>query len=241
MKSSAASWIAGTVIVSLLLAVATWFLVISPKQDDIDAIKLETTNVKSQNELTEMKIAVLRKQFEHLDEYKAELAAIQVQIPTSAQLAEYTKEAAAAAEANQVTLMSWAPGVPLSVVPVVSLDPAAEAGALPEVPGFVAVPVAMTVVGTYQNSLNFLESLQTGTQRLFLVTTLDGTAQAEGEAAGGRPATVAGDMELTVNGYAYVLADPYATDVPPVVDGTVPPALPVQPPGKNPLVPVAGE
>ena len=161
MKSSAASWIAGTVIVSLLLAVATWFLVISPKQDDIDAIKLETTNVESQNDLTEMKIAVLRKQFERLDEYKAELAAIQLQIPTTAQLAEYTKEAAAAAEANQVTLVSWSPGVPLSVVPVVSLDPAAEAGALPEIPGLVAVPVGMTVVGTYQKSLNFLESLQT--------------------------------------------------------------------------------
>lgn len=241
MKSSAASWIAGTVIVSLLLAVATWFLVISPKQDDIDAIKLETTNVKSQNELTEMKIAVLRKQFERLDEYKAALATIQLQIPTTAQLAEYTKEAAAAAEANQVTVMSWNPGVPLSVVPVVSLDPGAEATALPEVPGFVAVPVAMTVVGTYQNSLNFLESLQTGTQRLFLITTLSGTALTDGEASGGRPATAVGDMELAVNGYAYVLADPYGAVQPPVEDGTVPPALPVQPAGKNPLIPVAGD
>ena len=152
MKSQAASWIAGTVIVSLLLAVATWFLVISPKQDDIDAIKLETTNVNSQNELTEMRIAVLQKQFERLDEYKAELAAIQVQIPTTAQLAEYTKEAAAIAETNQVTLMNWSPGTPLTVVPVVSLDTAAPAVPLPEVPGFVAVPVTMKIIGTYQNS-----------------------------------------------------------------------------------------
>ena len=241
MKSQAASWVAGTVIVSVLLAVAAWFLVISPKQDAIEVIKLETANVDSLNELTEIKIAVLKKQFENLDTYKAELAAIQVQIPTSAQLAEYTKEVASIAEANEVTTTTWAPGVPTGVVPMVAQEPGGVAVILPEVPGFVAVPVSMTVVGTYQNSLNFLEALQTGTQRLFLVATLDGVAQSAGEASGGRPATVLGDLELAVTGFTYVLADPYGATAPIVPDdGSASPVLPAQPDGKNPLVPVAG-
>ncbi len=120
--------------------------------------------------------------------------------------------------------------------------PAPDGGAsVPE--GFAAIPVSITVVGTYDNTVAFLNSLQTGTKRLFLVSGITGTSQKDGEATGGKPATVVGDQELVVTGFLYALPDPLASL--PAPDGaeapTPAPSLPAPPPGRNPLVPVAGE
>lgn len=75
------------------------------------------------------------------------------------------------------------------------------------IPGFVAVPVSITVLGNVAGGVNFLGALQHQEERLFLVTALDGAGQDESEAEGARPATVRGDLELIITGYVYVLVD----------------------------------
>lgn len=75
------------------------------------------------------------------------------------------------------------------------------------IPGFVAVPVSITVLGNVVGGVNFLSALQEQEERLFLLTALDGAGQDEAEAEGARPATARGDLELIVTGYIYVLVD----------------------------------
>lgn len=246
MNSKAGSWIGGAVLVAALACVAAWFLLLSPRLESVDSLKAETASVNDQNDILELKVEKLKVQFAKLDEYKAEIAAIQIQIPTTALLADYTKQVNEIAQANGVVVTVLAPGAPFEFLPAPPSAPAdapaadATAPAAPaQIPGFVAMPFSMTLVGPYANTQTFLDQLQTGTQRLFLVTALTGGSQPEGEAAGGRPATVVGDIELTVTGYAYVLQDPLAGIAEMLVPGD-PVPLPVPAPGANPLLPVAG-
>lgn len=131
----------------------------------------------------------------------ADLAAAAVTDPSAAPTAEATTSADAAAA-----------------------DPSAAvaAPATAAFEGFYAMPLTVSVVGTFPSALSFLGSLQASDGRLFLVTSLVGSGQGDAEASGGRPATKEGDIELTVGGYLYVLTDPMA----PADDGTTDEALP---------------
>lgn len=106
--------------------------------------------------------------------------------------------------------------------------------------GFVAIPLGFSVVGPYENVVAFLEQMQTGTQRLFLVTGFQGDAQEDVQGSGGRPTTAVGDIELYVGGLAYVLTEPAAAAELVDAEETPAPVLPGAVPGKNPLIPVGG-
>lgn len=113
--------------------------------------------------------------------------------------------------------------------------PAAPAG--PTVPeGMVAVPFSVRVVGTYDSTSAFLERLQTGTDRLLLVTHVDGARQQAQEATPSHPAVADGDVELAVTGFTFVLRD---LTQPAPTDGegeTEPQPLPTG--GDNPFAPL---
>ncbi|KQY44068.1 hypothetical protein [Cellulomonas sp. Root137] len=253
------TWIGGTVFIGLVIAAAAWFLAISPTMSAASEIRSEAQSTRERNELLELKVTKLRSDFEKLPEYRAELAGIQLQIPTDAMLSDYLRQLDMIAIAHSVTLTAVTPSVPQSVVLAVpavtapvpeateesgsesdeaAVAPATTAGANGPA-GFTAIPFSLTALGTYDNTLAFLNDLQNSTQRLFLVTGFTATAQDQQDAGSGKPATAVGDQELIITGYTYALPDALA--VPPAVDpAAAPPVLPGATPGKNPLVPVAG-
>ena len=99
--------------------------------------------------------------------------------------------------------------------------------------------VSMDVIGSYQHVLAFLQELQSGTQRLFLVAGLAGTARVPAAAGSGLPATNLGDVDLVVTGSLYVLVDSNAaTVVVPAPSDVVPVPLPIPDANKNPLLPL---
>ena len=73
------------------------------------------------------------------------------------------------------------------------------------VEGLISIPVSVSVLGTAENARAFADSLQTTIPRLLLVEKLTSTALPEADAAEGKPATVLGDVELTISGYIFVL------------------------------------
>ncbi|KQR16194.1 hypothetical protein [Cellulomonas sp. Leaf334] len=257
------TWIGGTVFVALVIMLAAWFFAVSPTMSAAAEVRSEAEQTREMNEILDLKVDQLKADFAKLPEYQAELAGIQLQIPTDAMLADYLRQLDQIAVAHSVALTTVTPSIPQTVVlaaPVVTAAPepaptegtegtegSADGVEAPPAPapgaggptGFTAIPLSLTVIGTYDNTLAFLNSLQNGTQRLFLVTGFTGTAQKEGDASSGRPATAVGDQELVIAGYTYVLPDALA-----VPETTDPAAAPVAPPaavpGKNPLVPVSG-
>lgn len=255
------TWIGGTLVLALLLVAASWFLAISPVLASTSEVRDQTAQTEAQNIQLGKQVTQLKADFEKLPEYKAELAALQVKIPTDAMLTDYLRQLDTIAVAHAVTLTSIAPNVPQAVVPATPETPAPEPSpsttesttaetdttaaapkppAAPAVPaGFTAIQFSITVLGTYDNTQAFLADLQNATPRLFLVSGITGTGQDVADASGGKPATAVGDQELVITGFTYVLPD--ALGVPAPVDpNAAPPALPGAVPGKNPLVPVDG-
>ena len=259
------TWIGGTVFVALIIMVATYFLAVAPALATATDTRAEVASTQQSNDLLQLKTTKLAAEFAKLPEYKANLAAVRVQIPTNADLSGYLRQLDAIAVAHSVTLTAVGPSVAQRVVPAVPAAaaapapvaaPTAEASAAPAADaaatsaaapaanagpvGFAAIPFTMTVVGTYDNALAFLSDLQNATPRLFLVTALTGTSQPKADASGGRPATAIGDLELVVTGFTYALTDPSA--VPAATDPAAKaPVLPGAVPGKNPLVPLGGK
>lgn len=255
------TWIGGTVFIALVMMAGAWLLIISPILSDAVEVRTQAEDGRQQNELLVLRLAQLEADFAKLPEYEATLAELQQGIPADAELSSYLRQLDVIAMANNVVITSVTPSPPQAMV--VAGAPAAaptattteesteeaaagaDASAAPTstgslVPsGLTTVPMSVTVVGTYENAVAFTYALQNSTARLFLVDTLGGTLQREGESMGGRPATALGDIELIITGYAYVLPDNLGGTEPtdPEAPAAVPPAAV---PGKNPLVPIPG-
>lgn len=258
------TWIGGTVVASLAIVAGSWFLAISPTLADAADSTSQAATTRQQNDLLQLKIAKLKADFAKLPEYKATLKGLQVQIPTDLQLADYLRQLDAIAVARSMTLTAISPATPTTVVPAAIAETAPKAAATAtstdsptssptaasstpattgsaasgKAPaGFAAIPVSITVVGTYANGLEFMDDLQNATPRLFLVSGLTVNAQGKAAAGGGKPAMALGDVELVITGFTYVLPDVYST---PTVTSSTAPTLPSEVPGKNPLVPIGG-
>lgn len=256
-RSKSTPWIAGTVIVSLLLFVASWFLAISPVVAATDEAKSLSEAQSQQNEVLQAKLAQLKKQSLKLDVYKAQLATMQAQIPPVTAMADFQRQISATAATYGVTIVSvvvapstqvvpTAPAAPATTDPATSTDgsttstDATTEAAAPAAPsgleGFYQLPVTLEVIGNFGAVQAFLNDLQSDVGRTFLVSTLSGTATKDAEANAGHPATVVGDLDLVITGSAFVLTS--NAPAAPVDPDAVPPALPVPPADKNPLVPI---
>lgn len=258
--SKARTWIAGTVVVAIVILVAAWFLLVSP----VLASASETSDMAvaqdDQNALERTRINGLKADFDKLDIHKAELAALRQGIPAQLDHSQFQRDIATIAVAHNVTVMSLmisssaeatfevptpdtAADAPAADAPAADApaadDPAAEP--VPTTPkslvsGMYEVPVALEVVGGYENVLSFIAELQTVNPRLVLITGLEGTALKAAEAAGGAPASVDGDLSLVLTGQMYVLLD--SGDAGAADGETAPPGeLPVPAPGTNPMLP----
>lgn len=258
-KTRAGGWVAGTVFLAFLIFALTYFFLAAPRLQSAAATHDLANQARSQNELLALETARLKSDFEHLEEYRAEVAALQVQVPSQAKLAEYTRTITAAAEAHGVTVTTVSPGIATAVVvappaaPAVAepveggaapAEAAAEDGVVAPAPvvasplaGLVAVPINFTVIGPEASAMAFLAQIQTGSERLLLVTSLNITRQDVGLAATGKPATAVGDVELVVGGQLYVLKPVDVVPTVPVVDdGTDAPVLPST--DRNPFAPL---
>ncbi|MBB2921860.1 hypothetical protein [Cellulomonas cellasea] len=255
--ASKTTWVGGTAFAAVLALAGGWTLGVSPQIDAADEAELQKVSVDAQNATLEVKLAELKAQYENLEQYRAELAALEVQIPRTAQLSDYLRQVSAIAEASGAFVVSVKPGPP------VAISDAAAAGAAPapaaesadasapaeggeaaeptsdaegttaqpvppavsglNVPGFVAVPVDITLLGSVEKVTTALAQLQTGSTRLFLVTAITGAGTDAKEASEGKPATNRGDIEMTISGYVYVVE---SLDAPVEDEATEAPALP---------------
>ncbi|MDM7831221.1 hypothetical protein [Cellulomonas edaphi] len=254
--SKRSTWIGGTVVVALVLGAAAWFLAISPTLASAQETRTQASETRDANELLEQSVALLKAQSAKLPEYKKELAALQVQIPTTAKLSAYLRQIDTIAESHGVVVTSLSPSpavpftVPVAAAPAPApaaegeqtTDPNATPTPAPVVDsgvpaGMVAIPVSVTVVGTFENAQAFLKDMQSGEQRILLIGTMMLTSQKEAGATGGRPATKEGDAELVITGFIYALpAGPVVAADP----GAKPAPLPGTHDDKNPLDPIKG-
>lgn len=245
-SSKTRPWILGTAILAFVVLAATWLLAVTPKLAQAQETREANDQALARQDQLRSQLATLQEQALRLDEYRAELDTVAVQIPAEARLSEYTRQLDTVALQFAVTIVALNPGEPvtfgevLGAVPApaptettdgeVAADPATDAAvedaadatadattdaetppappaAEPSLPpallDLVAIPVAVTVLGTYPNVMAFLDAVQVQIPRLFLVVGLSVLSQGESDGTGGRPATAPGDVEMTIEGLLY--------------------------------------
>jgi len=179
-------WIFGGVAVVLVLAVISWFFVISPKYAEADTVRTEAADTELKTSQLRKRIAELEKDQAKLPEFKRTLQRNRNALPADSGVPDFLRQLQASGDALSVKVG----GVNVSAPQLVS--------------GFTtvyALPMTLTAEGTPDNLGSFLRQLQESQPRAVLIDSANMTSQAEAGAADG---TDAGDTTVNLSLKAFV-------------------------------------
>jgi hypothetical protein len=241
--SKTTPWVLGAAIGAVVILLGAWFLAISPKMAAASDERDQAQVQKSRVDQLQIQLASLKHDFENIGDLRTQLGDLQVQIPSDEQLSTLLRQVNAIATETSMVVTSVTASSPTEVVGTgspaaskVTTDGASATqptATTQAVTGFYAISTEIVVVGTYPNTVAFLDKLQTGNPRLVLVSRIDMVSQQVTGAQGGVPALAAGDIELTFTAYAFAMPDLRH----PVVAPT-PVPLPVPAAQPNPFLPL---
>ena len=232
-------WVIGSVFVMVVVLILGVLLGIQPQLAAKATADQQRESVAAANASQATVLAQLEKEFEGLDDLKADLEPLRASVPTAAEMPAFVKALGILAEKSQVVLtgLTVADAVPYAPVeavaaieeesgatpaPTSSADASAEdvapapAAGVPPVTSsqitaanFVSLTVTVAVKGSYGNALEFVNGLQTG-ERLVLVSGITTTAVTAAEGE-----SSSGDVTALITGLVYVLLPDAAAEVAP--------------------------
>lgn len=180
-------WVALTLVGSLAILAAGWFLLVSPKRSEAADLNAQAADKQSANQQLESQLAILKAQAKQLPQQQAKLAAVAAKIPDNPALPALVRALTKAADDAGVELVSIAPSAPadLTAKPGAAAAPAAPsaaaastptaagaaapAAAAPGVGTLKSIGLSLNVVGGYFQVEQFLDRLE-GLTRAFKVT-----------------------------------------------------------------------
>lgn len=199
MRPGSTLWVVGTGVVALLLAAGAWLLLFYPTMERTVEAAEAREAAEDQNDRLRQQITVLAADFERLDELRTELDTLRTQFPTAIELPAFTRGLSDLAESTGARVRSVTVGASQTVTAVPDLPEAPDgtpAPTFPEAPGnLFAVPISLTVEGTFEQAKQFASDLQGEHQRLFLLSRLSWTGTDQD-----------GSETFSINGHTYVLA-----------------------------------
>jgi Tfp pilus assembly protein PilO len=174
-------WVALTSVASVIVLVAGWFLLISPKRSEVSDLKSQAAAQENTNDGLQLKLTALRSQQKGLAAKNKQLAELAKKIPTTADLPGLLRQLSATATTSNVDLTDLTPAAPVT---------------LTAAPGISAVSISLKVEGAYfdvAQYVNGLESLDRG----LMVTSLTETVKGDADTVGKSPVLEA-DVEAMV-------------------------------------------
>jgi Tfp pilus assembly protein PilO len=248
--SKSTPWVLGTAFAAVALLIGAWLLAISPKLAAASDERDQTQAEQARFDQLQIQLAGLKRDSQNIGTFQDELTGLQVQIPGDEELSTLIRQLSTIATETSVVVTSVSPSSPTPVVGAVApavgtattdsatapqpkSDTAAQAAGTQALRGLYAIPLDVVVVGTYENTVNFLDKLQTGNPRLILVSRLAALRQEAVGANGGLPALASGDLQLTFTAYAFAMPDPRKP-----VAAPTPAPLPVPAGQPNPFLPL---
>jgi Tfp pilus assembly protein PilO len=191
-------WVGGAAAVTVLMVIASYFLLISPKMGEASDTRAQKVTTEQANDQLKLDIAQLKAQFATLPARQAELATIKQQMPSTPNLPTLIRSLSSMANEAGVTLVSISPSTP---APVASTGSTSTTAASTN--GLFAVPVGVNVQGDYASSELFLQKLQTEMRRAYLV---QGMSITPGVQLPDRfPQPVNGTVAMAITGSVFVL------------------------------------
>ena len=210
------------VVAMVVVALAGFFLGVQPHLAQAASDRTDQVTVDATNRTTAAELARLKERAESLPKLKAELAALTASVPSSASMSSFygAVDSVAAKAGVKVSAITTSDAVAYTA-PAAATDAAAEAtdGATAEpttgaadgatapltdpaisAANFSAIPVSVSVDGSFDQALSFVGGMQDGA-RLFLVTTVSSSVSQDST----DPAAAAATTTWTFGGYVYVL------------------------------------
>lgn len=189
LRTRTTRWSVGTAVLCLLLLVAGWLLLVSPRRSQTTDLGEQKQTAQRQNEQLQARIEDLKAQSAKLSTYRADLAGLLTQMPADAAMPQLVREVNAMAVAAGITLDTLTPSG-ASLLPTASTSGSSGAqasgaqasGARPA--GVVQIPIAMVVHGDYFQVVAFLQKLQTQLTRGFLVNSVQVAQDSSGGSGG---------------------------------------------------------
>ncbi|MGW6130585.1 hypothetical protein ACWFNE_11220 [Cellulomonas sp. NPDC055163] len=120
MALSTTTWVGGSVFAAVLALAGGWTLGVSPQLDAAEEAQLQQVTVEDQNIVLQRDLVELEAQFANLDQYRADLAALEAQIPPTAELSEYLRQVSTVVDSTGAFLVSVKPGEPVTVAEAVA-------------------------------------------------------------------------------------------------------------------------
>ncbi|MBG6213154.1 Tfp pilus assembly protein PilO [Cryobacterium sp. CAN_C3] len=139
-------WVLGALVLIGATAVLGWVLGISPMLNAAKAATAERAIVETQNVAYEAQVAALKKQFDSIGDLKSDLAALQLAVPSAADIPAFVTQLDAISQQHQVTLTGITVNDAQPYVPAVVAAPVVTAAVPAE--GSTPVPTAAPVVPT---------------------------------------------------------------------------------------------
>jgi Tfp pilus assembly protein PilO len=195
-RNVARIWVITGAAAIVLLAVASWFLLISPKFAESADVRSQVEDTQTQLIALRKKIAGLEDQKARLSTFKAALQANQRALPSDPGVPDFLRQLQAAGSATSVKVSG------------VSVAPPAQAVGLP---GVWQLPITLTAEGDPDNLGEFLNQLQAVQPRAVLVQTANLTQGGTSDTSGTGGAS--GKPSLSLSVLAYV-APPAGTGAP---------------------------
>jgi len=209
------------VVAMVVVALAGFFLGVQPHLAQAASDRTDQVTVDATNRTTAAELARLKERAESLPKLKAELAALTASVPSSASMSSFygAVDSVAAKAGVKVSAITTSDAVAYTA-PAAATDAAPEAtdGATAEpttgaadgatapltdpaisAANFSAIPVSVSVDGSFDQALSFVGGMQDGA-RLFLVTTVSSSVSQDSTDPAAAVATT-----WTFGGYVYVL------------------------------------
>ena len=204
-------WVVFTVLGVFAVLAVGWFLLVSPKRADAEALGAEAATQNASNSTLQTQLAVLKAQAKNLPQQQAKLAAVAAKIPDNPAEPALIRALDAAATAAGVELVSIAPSQPVASVaqPAAPVAPVAAGGVRPAAAGagvLQTITVSINVVGSYFQ----LEQFFDGLENLSRATKVTGFALTPGEnplkpsAAKARPVNDGSSLATTITAQVYL-------------------------------------
>lgn len=182
-------WSALTAVAVVLVLVAGWFLLISPKRSEAADLTASAEQVTAENQTLQTQIATLQAQQKELPKWQAELAEIRTQLPPSPALPGLIRTLSDEADRAGVELVSLTPNTPITY------GATSEAGLAGE--ALAGLDVQLQVSGGYFEIQQFVNNLER-MERVMLVL---GLTMAEG----GDDTEPSGTLAGTVTGRVFLV------------------------------------
>ncbi len=126
-KSRSAGWIGGTAVLIIAILAATYMFLYSPRSEQVDETLALADEARSRNDLLEIQVADLSAKARNMDQYLDQLAEIETQMPSTADIDAITLMLRQDAEARGLTVKEVAPSPPAFVAAPTEPAPAAPA------------------------------------------------------------------------------------------------------------------